>query len=192
MAVPIDVIRQVPLFTRLSDKELKTLANNFTERAFQAGQELTSEGQGAAGFFVIESGQAAVSVDGEVRRTLGTGDYFGEVALIDDGPRTATVTAATDVTAYVLTPWEFRPLVEESAGIAWELLQVMAKRLRRRKISNNSSLWNLPPHRFVTDWHGRSSEQMVSICRRPYRPARKFPAVFGVMIHRRPTQGGNA
>src|SRR6266540_3120512 len=65
----------------------------------------------------------------------------------------------------------------------------MAKRLRRRKISNNSSLWNLPPHRFVADWHGRSSEQMVSTCRGPYRPARKFPAVFGVMIHRKPTQG---
>ena len=56
MSVPIDVIKQVPLFKGLSDKELKTLANNFTERSFKAGQELTSEGQGAAGFFVIESG----------------------------------------------------------------------------------------------------------------------------------------
>ena len=71
MSVPIDVIKQVPLFKGLSDKELKTLANNFTERAFKAGQELTSEGQGAAGFFVIESGEAAVTVDGEVRRKLG-------------------------------------------------------------------------------------------------------------------------
>jgi CRP-like cAMP-binding protein len=89
MSVPIDVIKQVPIFKGLSDKELKTLANNFTERAFKAGQELTSEGQGAAGFFVIESGEAAVTVDGEVRRTLARGDYFGEVALIDGGLRTA-------------------------------------------------------------------------------------------------------
>src|SRR6059058_1425307 len=130
MAVPIDVIRQVPLFTRLSDKELKTLANNFTERAFQAGQELTSEGQGAAGFFVIESGQAAVSVDGEVRRTLGSGDYFGEVALIDGGLRTATITAVTDGKSYGLTPWQFRPLVEENASIAWPLLEAMSARVR--------------------------------------------------------------
>ena len=85
MSVPIEVIKQVPLFKGLSDKELKTLANNFTERAFKAGQELTSEGQGAAGFFVIESGEAAVTVDGEVRRKLASGDYFGEVALIDGG-----------------------------------------------------------------------------------------------------------
>ena len=130
MSVPIDVIKQVPIFKGLSDKELKTLANNFTERAFKAGQELTSEGQGAAGFFVIESGEAAVTVDGEVRRTLARGDYFGEVALIDGGLRTATITAISDGKSYGLTPWQFRPLVEANASIAWPLLEAMAARVR--------------------------------------------------------------
>ncbi len=130
MSVPVDVIKQVPLFKGLSDKELKTLANNFTERSFKAGQELTSEGQGAAGFFVIESGEAAVTVDGEVRRTLGQGDYYGEVALIDGGSRTATITASSDGRSYGLTPWQFRPLVEANASIAWPLLEAMAARVR--------------------------------------------------------------
>jgi CRP/FNR family cyclic AMP-dependent transcriptional regulator len=120
----------VPLFNGLSDKELKTLANNFTERSFKAGQALTSEGQGAAGFFVIESGEAAVTVDGETRRTLGSGDYYGEVALIDGGTRTATITATSDGKSYGLTPWQFRPLVEENASIAWPLLEAMAARVR--------------------------------------------------------------
>lgn len=130
MAVPVEVIRQVPLFKGLSDRELKSLASTFTERSFKAGQELTAEGQGAAGFFVIESGEAAVTVDGEERRTLGRGDYYGEVALIDGGTRTATITAKSDGKSYGLTPWQFRPLVEENASIAWPLLEAMAARVR--------------------------------------------------------------
>ena len=61
---------------------------------------------------------------------LGRGDYFGEVALIDEGARTATITAATDVVCFGLTYWEFRPLVQQNATIAWNLLQTLAKRLR--------------------------------------------------------------
>jgi CRP/FNR family transcriptional regulator len=61
---------------------------------------------------------------------MGPGDYFGEVALIDEGPRTATITAKTDLKCWGLTPWDFRPLVETHAEIAWKLLQQFAKRLR--------------------------------------------------------------
>ena len=130
MSAPIELLKHVPMFERLSDKELKTLAATFTEKSFRAGQELTSEGQGAAGFFVIESGEANVAVDGANRRALGPGDYFGEIALIDEGARSATVTADSELRCYGLTSWEFRPLVEGNAGIAWKLLETMAKRLR--------------------------------------------------------------
>jgi CRP-like cAMP-binding protein len=130
MSAPVELIKHVPIFHGLNDKQLKSLANNFTERSFREGQELTAEGTGGAGFFVIESGTARVSVDGQERRILGPGDYFGEIALIDGGLRTATITATSDGKSYGLTPWQFRPLVEENASIAWPLLEAMAKRTR--------------------------------------------------------------
>jgi CRP/FNR family transcriptional regulator, cyclic AMP receptor protein len=130
MAAPKELLKRVPLFASLDDKHLDTLSRNFTDRTFRAGQEMTHEGSGGVGFFVIEDGEAVVSVRGEEVRTLSSGDFFGEVALIDEGPRSATITATTDVKCYGLTPWQFRPLVEENASIAWPLLQSMAKRLR--------------------------------------------------------------
>jgi CRP-like cAMP-binding protein len=130
MAAPKELLKRVPIFQGLDDKSLDTLSRNFTERTFPAGQQITSEGGGGVGFFVIEDGAAVVSVHGEERRVLGSGEYFGEVALIDEGARSATITARTDVKAYGLTPWQFRPLVEENASIAWPLLQSMARRLR--------------------------------------------------------------
>lgn len=130
MAAPIELLKQVPLFQGLDDKSLKKVAETFVDRSFVAGQELASEGSGGVGFFVIESGEAHVTVDGEDRRTLAAGDYFGEVALLDVGLRTATVTATSDGKMYGLTQWQFRPLVEENAAIAWPLLQAMAKRTR--------------------------------------------------------------
>ena len=130
MAAPVELLKSVPLFQGLGDKSLKRVADTFIERAFVADQELAAEGSGGVGFFVIESGEARVSVDGEERRVLGAGDYFGEVALLDEGLRTATVTAVTDGKMYGLTQWQFRPLVEENASIAWPLLQAMAKRTR--------------------------------------------------------------
>jgi CRP-like cAMP-binding protein len=130
MAAPKELLKRVPLFSSLDDKHLDTLSRNFTDRTFRAGQEMTHEGSGGVGFFVIEDGEAVVSVHGNEVRTLSSGDYFGEVALIDEGPRSATIVATTDVKCYGLTPWQFRPLVEENASIAWPLLVSMAKRLR--------------------------------------------------------------
>ncbi len=138
MSAPVDLIKRVPIFHGLSDKQLKTLANNFTERSFREGQELTAEGTGGAGFFVIESGTGRVTVDGKDRGTLGPGDYFGEIALIDGGLRTATITAMSDGKSYGLTPWQFRPLVEENASIAWPLLEAMAKRTRELQAEAHS------------------------------------------------------
>jgi CRP-like cAMP-binding protein len=137
MPAPIEVLKRVPLFTQLSDRELKRLAETFTERSFTEGQELTAEGQGAVGFFVIESGEAAVTVDGASRRTLGPGDYFGEIALIDGGLRTATITATSDGRSWGLTQWQFKPLVEENAAIAWPLLQAMAARTRELETTHS-------------------------------------------------------
>ena len=125
-----DVLKRVPLFADLERRELEQIANSMKERTFRAGDTIATEGQGGVGFFVIDDGQASVSVGGEDRGRLGPGDYFGEVALIDEGARSATITAKTDLRCHGLTSWEFRPLVEGNAGIAWKLLGTMAKRLR--------------------------------------------------------------
>ncbi len=130
MAAPTELLKRVPLFQGLDGKQLDMVSRNFTERTFKAGSSMTSEGSGGVGFFVIESGEAVVSVGGEERRTLSSGDYFGEVALIDEGSRTASISAKTDVKAHGLTPWQFRPLVEENASIAWPMLVALAHRLR--------------------------------------------------------------
>lgn len=130
MPATVDFIRSVPLFQSLPKKDLESLARSMKERSFSAGQDLTSEGAGGVGFFVIERGEATVSVEGETRRTLGAGDWFGELALLDGGSRTATVTATADGTAWGLTSWEFRPLVEANGELAWAMLQALAARIR--------------------------------------------------------------
>ncbi len=90
-----------------------------------------TEGEGGIGFFIIEEGTVAVSVGGVERRTLGPGDYFGEMALIDpDATRTATVTASTDTVCHGMTQWEFGPFVREHPEVAWALLQALAARVR--------------------------------------------------------------
>ena len=127
---PVDVIERVPLFANMSARDTDGIAALFKERRFTPGETITKEGTGGAAFFVIESGQATVSVGGQQRARLSAGDYFGEIALIDEGARSATVTADTELVCYGLTYWEFRPLVQQNATIAWNLLQTLAKRLR--------------------------------------------------------------
>jgi len=130
MPIPLDLLRNVDLFEELSKKEIERLAKSFRESRFSAGETIAAEGTRGVGFFIIGAGTVQYSVRGEEVGQGGPGDYFGEIALIDDGPRTATVKAGSDVTAYGLASWEFQPLVEENAALAWELLQGMAKRLR--------------------------------------------------------------
>ena len=87
----------MPLFAGLEKRDLERIADSFKERNYSAGDTIAGEGQGGAGFFIIAEGTAKVTVQGEDRATLGPGDYFGEIALIDEGARTATVTAETDM-----------------------------------------------------------------------------------------------
>ena len=122
-----DLLQRVPIFSDLDRKELERIAASMKQRTFEAGDQVTTEGQGGVGFFVIEDGEARVTIGGEERRRLGPGDYFGEVALLNESARTATVTAETDLRCYGLTSWEFRPLVETHGSIAWKLLQAMSK-----------------------------------------------------------------
>ncbi len=125
----IELLRRVPLFADLDKKELEGIANSLKERTFRAGETITSEGESAVGFFVIQDGEAKVTVGGQERARLGAGDYFGEIALIAQSARTATMTAETDVRCLGMTFWEFRPLVEENGKIAWKMLQSLARKM---------------------------------------------------------------
>jgi CRP/FNR family cyclic AMP-dependent transcriptional regulator len=127
---PIEVLRRVPLFADLSRREAEQVARLFKERRFAEGETVVKEGSGGAAFFVIDSGEARVSVGGKQRATLKEGDYFGEIALIDEGARLATITASSELVCYGLTYWDFRPLVQQNAAISWKLLQSLGKRLR--------------------------------------------------------------
>lgn len=125
--VPVEALQGVPLFADLSKHEVKQIASLFKERRFSEGETVVRQGSGGAAFFVIESGEAKVFVGGEEYTTLKPGDYFGEIALIDEGTRMATITATSDLLCYGLTYWDFRPLVEKNGVIGWKLLQSMAK-----------------------------------------------------------------
>jgi CRP/FNR family cyclic AMP-dependent transcriptional regulator len=127
---PVELIKGVPLFADLDNRELKQIAASMKERTFGSGDKVTQEGKGGIGFFVIGDGTASVSVGGRDVRKLGKGDYFGEIGLIADIDRTATITAESDLRCYGMTAWDFRPLVESNASIAWKMLKVMAERLK--------------------------------------------------------------
>jgi pyruvate,water dikinase len=127
---PVEALQRVPLFTELDRTEVEQIARLFKVRRFSQGETVIREGSGGAAFFLIDSGEAKVSIRGAERATLQRGDYFGEIALIDEGQRLATITASSDLVCYGLTFWEFRPLVLANGAIGWKLLQSMAKMLR--------------------------------------------------------------
>jgi CRP/FNR family transcriptional regulator len=129
-AVSADTLKKVPLFASLDNKELDQISSTMRERRFKAGDTVTQEGAGGVGFFIVQEGEAEVDVGGETKGVVGPGDYFGEIALINESPRTATLTARTDMVCYGMTPWEFRPLVESNSEIAWKLLTAMADKMR--------------------------------------------------------------
>lgn len=123
------LLRNVRLFSDLDERDLESLADEFNERRFRAGEKVALEGEGGLMFFVVESGELQVDVHGEPVSTMGPGAAFGEIALIDRRPRTATVTAVSDVKAYGLPVFVFRPFVESRPGVAWKMLESMADRL---------------------------------------------------------------
>jgi len=131
---PVEALRRVPLFADLSESELQQIALLFKERHFAPGETVVKEGADGAAFFLVDSGQATVSVGGVQRTSLRAGDHFGEIALIDEGARSATITATSEMVCYGLTFWEFRPLVVENGEIGWKLLQSLTKKLRSAEL----------------------------------------------------------
>lgn len=132
-----DILARVDLFSTLSKKELQTLAKSSQERSYSAGKTLFSQGDTGVGLYIIKSGKVRIVQAGNPDRAeeelaiVGPGDVLGEMALLDDLPRSATVVAVEDVTALLLPVWEFRGVLQNHPDIAVKMLAVLSRRLRK-------------------------------------------------------------
>lgn len=128
-------LHRVPLFQGLKDRQYEVLARRFVERTYKNGDCIVTQGQGGEGFFLVQSGKAEAVrelADGSrhVVNTFGPTDFFGELALLDDGLRTASVIATEPVVCLVLTRWDFLGMLREDADMAVTILQELARRFR--------------------------------------------------------------
>ena len=139
-----DVLAQVPLFSSLDKHELQTLAVGCRERDYPAGAALMRQGDTGVGLFILTSGQVNVSQttpDGQTRElgSFSRGDVLGEMSLLDDQPRTATVVASEPTNALVIPVWDFRSALREAPEISIKLLSVLSRRLRAAEAQRNSA-----------------------------------------------------
>jgi len=130
------VLERTPLFRGLGKRQLERLARRFVEREYEAGEAIVTQGQGGAGFFVLVSGEAEALLErGDGSTTslnpLGPDAFFGEMALLTDAVRSASVVAKTPVTCLVLTRWDFLSILKEDAEMAVSVLQELASRFSR-------------------------------------------------------------
>ncbi len=128
-------LQAVPLFAGLSKKELLAVAGTAKEVHKNAGDVLATEGEHGVGFFLIVDGEARVVIKGRTRGRMRSGQTFGEIALLDGGPRTATVVAESDMTLLGLPSWDFKALLNEYPSITRKLLEEVAGRLREASAS---------------------------------------------------------
>lgn len=132
----VDFLVSIPLFHGLNNKQLKQLAHRFVPRSYEAGKNIVTQGRGGEGMFVMISGRAEAVVessDGAKNKVneFGPRDFFGEVAMLDDGPRTASVITTEPTDCLVLTRSDFIALMKNDAEMAIEITVALAKRLRR-------------------------------------------------------------
>jgi CRP-like cAMP-binding protein len=120
----VDALQRIPLFSDLDQRQLRRIGRDVKERTFDEGTSIVEQGEmSGIGFFLIVEGEAGVVVDGRRVARLHPGDHFGELALITESTRTATVTALTPLRCLELTAWDFREVAKEHPDITWKLLQ---------------------------------------------------------------------
>jgi len=130
MAAPVELLRRVSLFAGLDDADLRELSECCQLKWFTRGSPVTNAGSRAAGFFVIEEGRATVRVNRQERRALKRGDYFGELALIDGGRRSADIAADTDMRCWGLSAKTFQTFVRSHPDVAWKLMEKLVAMVR--------------------------------------------------------------
>ncbi len=126
----VDRLTKVPLFSRISKRDLEFVASRVDEVSLKPGQTLIREGQPTEAFFVLESGHVQVTRAGKPAARLGPGDFFGEIGMLDGGPATATVVTDGPVEAMVLSHAQFRDAIKGNDSLALQVIAEMARRLR--------------------------------------------------------------
>ncbi len=134
----VTFVKSVPIFSSCTPKELKGVATSGKEVSFEAGRVICKEGETGVGLHIILEGEVKVLVGGRTRRRLGPGAFFGEIALLDGGPRSASVVAETPVRTFAITSWNFRSVLKEHPSMPVKMLEEVCKRLREneRSLSN--------------------------------------------------------
>lgn len=127
---PTESLRRVPLFAGLDRKELELLAKLAKEQRYEPGATIVKTGAGGHGLYIIKEGNVSVVRDGKKVASMGPGQFFGEISVLDGGPRTADVKADTETVCLALVSWEIKPLLMDNAGITYKMLLEMVKRLR--------------------------------------------------------------
>ena len=127
----MSLLARVPLFERCSRRELAKIASIASEVEYPAGTPVVREGGRAGEFFVVVEGEVDVRKGGRKLATLGAGSFFGEIALISDSPRTATVTTGTPLHLLFIRSVDFRALLKRSPDVEYKILQAAAERLER-------------------------------------------------------------
>lgn len=123
-------LSRVPLFSQLSDRELEFVASRADEVDAKVGTRLTTQGRSGDSFYVLLSGEADVQIDGEQRATMKTGDFFGEISMLDRGLASATVTTTTEARLLVMSHAQFRDAIKASDELLVKVLAAMGERLR--------------------------------------------------------------
>ena len=137
MSAVVDELGAVKLFGGLSQRQLRQLARLMKERTFRPGVAVVEEGtMSGVGFFIVAEGEASVTVDGREVARIGPGDHFGELALINEDARTASVTAVTRLRCHVIAFWDFRKVARDNPDVAWRLLQHVAALLVAERTRN--------------------------------------------------------
>jgi len=134
----IELLGQVPLFSGLSRRDLRRLAEHADEVSYRERETIVDAGQLGGTFYVILEGEAKVARNGRTVSRLGPGEFFGEIALLDGGPRTASVVAETPVVAVRIFKRSFDEVVSQEPSVASKILAVVARRLREAERSFSS------------------------------------------------------
>ena len=135
---PAALLAGVPLFAGMTERQLRAVAQSMKVVQFAPGKALITEGDTDARFYLIVEGSAKVSVNGRKKRELGPGDYIGEMAVIDGGVRSATVTAETDVVTLSAARWNFEAVMKNNPSVALAILREMIRRVRELDKSSTS------------------------------------------------------